>query len=81
MKNLFLSPKGTSDFQKIFQSLDFVLNEQRAQRSDLATISRTLNYIIKIMNHQDTMDFFSKKYGEDLSETSHQTELDEQEPR
>lgn len=77
MKNLFLSPK-TSDFQKIFQYTDMLLNEQRNQRSDLAQIKRTLDYIIKIMNHQDTMDFFSKKYGEKLDETSHQTELDEQ---
>ncbi len=83
MKNLFLSPKGTSDFQKMFQSLDYILNEQRHQRSDLAHIKRTLDYIIKIMNHQDTMDYFSKKYGENLEDdsirvTSHQTDLDEQ---
>ncbi len=77
MKNLFLSPK-TSDFHKLLQYNSIILAEQRAQRSDLAEIKRTLNYIIKIMNHQDTMDFFSKKYGENLSETSHQTELEEQ---
>ncbi len=74
MKNLFLSPKGTSDFTKIFQSLDYILNEQRAQRSDLAQIRRTLDYIIKLMNHQDTIEFFRK---DDMS-TSHQTDLDEQ---
>ncbi len=80
MKNLFLSPKGTSDFQKIFQSFDYILNEQRAQRSDLASIKRTLDYIIKIMNHQDTMDYFSKKYGETLGEnTPGQSSLDEHE--
>ncbi len=73
MKNLFLSPKGTSDFTKIFQSLDFILNEQRAQRSDLAQIRRTLDYIIKVMNHQDTRMYYSKD-----DETSHQTDLDEQ---
>ncbi len=78
MKNLFLSPKGTSDFQKILQSLDYLLSEQRNQRADLAHLKRTLDYIIKIMNHQDTMDYFSKKYGEHLDETSHQTDLDEQ---
>ncbi len=78
MKNLFLSPKGTSDLQKLFQSNNFILTEQRMQRADLAQIKRTLDYIIKIMNHQDTMDFFSKKYGENLNETSHQTELEEQ---
>ncbi len=74
MKNLFLSPKGTSDFTKIFQSLDYILNEQRAQRSDLAQIRRTLDYIIKLINHQDTIEFFRK---DDMS-TSHQTDLDEQ---
>ncbi len=74
MKNLFLSPKGTSDFQKIFQSLNFILTEQRMQRADLAHIKRTLDYIIKIMNHKDTLDFFR---NDDMS-TSHQTELDEQ---
>ncbi len=77
MKNLFLSPK-TSDLQKLFQSTLTILAEQKHQRSDLAQIKRTLDYIIKIMNHQDTMDYFSKKYGEDLSKTSHQTELEEQ---
>ena len=83
MKNLFLSPKGTSDLQKIFQYIDMLLNEQRNQRSDLAQIKRTLDYIIKIMNHQDTIDYFSKKYGEDLEKvddsTSHQTDLEEHE--
>ncbi len=78
MNKLFLSPRGTSDLQKFNQSIDFILNEQRNQRSDLAQIKRTLDYIIKIMNHQDTMDYFSKKYGEKLDETSHQTELEEQ---
>ncbi len=77
MKNLFLSPK-TSDLQKLFKYNCALLAEQRAQRSDLAQIKRTLDYIIKIMNHQDTMEYFQKKYGEDLSETSHQTDLDEQ---
>ncbi len=79
MNKLFLSPK-TSDLQKFNQSIDFILNEQRAQRSDLASIKRTLDYIIKIMNHQDTMDYFSKKYGEELGRsTSGQSSLDEQE--
>ncbi len=77
MKNLFLSPK-TSDLQKLFLNNLTILSEQRNQRADLAQIKRTLDYIIKIMNHQDTMDYFSKKYGENLNETSHQTELDEQ---
>ncbi len=67
MKNLFLSPK-TSDLQKLFQSIVNILAEQRHQRSDLAQISRTLDYIIKIMNHQDTLDYFSKKYGENLGQ-------------
>ncbi len=80
MKNLFSSPQE-ADYQKLFKLNLSLLAEQRHQRADLAEIKRTLNYVIKIMNHQDTMDYFSKKYGEDLGkvdETSHQTELDEQ---
>ncbi len=77
MKNLFSSPKDFG-LTKIYSKIDLVLNEQLNQRSDLFQIKRTLDYVIKIMNHQDTIDYFSKKYGEDLSETSHQTELDEQ---
>ncbi len=76
LKNLFSSPQ--TDYQKLFKSNLSLLAEQRHQRSDLAEIKRTLTYIIKIMNHQDTMDYFSKKYGENLNETSHQTDLDEQ---
>ncbi len=80
MKNLFLSPK-TSDLQKLFLNNLTILAEQRNQRADLAQIKRTLDYIIKIMNHQDTMDYFSKKYGENLDETRtpHQTDLEEHE--
>ncbi len=77
----FIFKSKTSDLQKIPHQLLRLLDEQRNQRSDLAQIKRTLDYIIKIMNHQDTMDYFSKKYGEDLGkvdETSHQTDLDEQ---
>ncbi len=77
MNKLFLSPK-TSDLQNLVKTTLTLLGEQRNQRSDLASIKRTLDYIIKIMNHQDTMDYFEKKYGEDLSKTSHQTDLDEQ---
>jgi len=68
MNNLFLSPK-TSDLQKLIKYDCSILSEQRNQRSDLAEIKRTLHYIIKIMNHQDTMDYFSKKYGENLDGT------------
>ncbi len=74
MKNLFLSPK-TSDFTKIFQYMDTFLNEQRNQRMDLAQIKRTLDYMIKLTNHQDTRDFYRK---DDLI-TSHQTDLEEHE--
>ncbi len=77
MTNFVFKSKGTSDLQKMYHYTDMILNEQRNQRNDLATIKRTLDYIIKIMNHQDTMDYFSKKYGEDLSETSHQTVLED----
>ncbi len=77
MKNFIF--KSQQDFHKIvFNKLETIQSEQRNQRMDLARIQRTCDYIIKIMNHQDTMDYFSKKYGEDL--TSHQTDLEEHGP-
>ncbi len=76
----FIFKSKASDLQKIPHNLMRLLDEQRNQRSDLAQIKRTLDYIIKIMNHQDTMDYFSKKYGEDLGQaTSGQSSLDEHE--
>ncbi len=76
MKNLFLSPNGL--LKSCFNKLETIQSEQRNQRMDLATIKRTLDYIIKIMNHQDTLDYFSKIPRQNWPETSHQTELDEQ---
>ncbi len=72
MTNFIFKSQGT--YKKLALTLETILNEQRHQRGDLASMNATLKYIIKIMNHQDTLDFFEKKYGEDLSETSHQTE-------
>ncbi len=72
----FIFKSKASDLQKIPHQIMRLLDEQRNQRSDLAQIKRTLDYIIKIMNHQDTMDFFKK----DVDLTSHQTDLDEQSP-
>ncbi len=77
MKNLFLSPK-TSDLQKLFQYNLTILAEQRNQRADLAQIKRTLDYIIKIMNNKDTLDYFTKYDKTHPDETSHQTDLEEQ---
>lgn len=78
MKNLFLSPNGL--LKNCFNKLETIQSEQRFQRMDLASMKRTLDYIIKIMNHQDTMDYFSKKYGEELGRSaSGQSSLDEHE--
>ncbi len=75
MTNFIFKSQWT--YKKLANTLEAIQNEQRHQRGDLASINATLKYIIKIMNHQDTLDYFSKKYGESLNETSHQTELDE----
>ncbi len=72
--------KSQETYKKFANTLEVILNEQRHQRGDLASINATLKYIIKIMNHQDTLDYFSKKYGEDLGKTTPgQSTLDEKE--
>lgn len=59
------------------KQLDFLLNEQRAQRQDLATILRLLNVIhndIRLENQSEQ--YYQSKL--DLDVTSPQTESDEQ---
>ncbi len=56
---IFKSSARTTDLQKISQLINLLLNEQRHQRSDLSQIKSTLDYIIKIINHKDTLDYFS----------------------
>ncbi len=47
MKNLFLSPKGTSDFQKIISiKLETIQSEQRHARQDLVIIQSMIHKLI-----------------------------------
>ncbi len=77
MKNFIFKSSDFGLIKNVSIKLETILAEQRHQRSDLAQITTTLKYIIKIMNHQDTMDYFAKKYGENLD--SDQTHLEFQE--
>ncbi len=71
MKNLFSSP-ALQDFQKfITKQLDYLLNEQKHQRGDLAQILRLLHKKESYYNPSriSTLDEY---------ETSHQTDSEEQ---
>lgn len=64
MKNIFSSPP---DLQNISHNVEIILNEQRHQRGDMATINRKLQKLLNILLEQQTMDFYK---------TSPQTESD-----
>ncbi len=51
MKNLFLSPKSSSDFTKIFIKLETIQAEQRHARQDLKQL---LNQLDSILESQET---------------------------
>ena len=71
MKNLFSSP-ALQDFQKfVIKHLDYLLDEQKHQRSDLAQILRLLH---KKESYYDP----TKTTMDDFDETSSQTDSDEQ---
>lgn len=50
MKNLFLSPRITTDFTKIFIKLDSIQAEQRHARGDLAQIKHQLGELLDNIN-------------------------------
>ncbi len=76
---IFKSKEDFGLLKKLANNVEVLLNEQRHQRADLASMNATLKYIIKIMNHQDTLDYFSKKYGENLGLDSSPPKDEEQE--
>ncbi len=73
MNNLFF--KSPETYKKLIQSLDFILDEQRHQRGDLATIKRQLHTLVS----SDTLagqaaDYFrQKKLDEDFIEQEAET--------
>ncbi len=56
MKNLFSSPTNTPDLQKLFHQIGMLLNEQRHQRMDMATIKNQLHTLIKDIALQRQVD-------------------------
>ncbi len=65
MNNLFF--KSPETYKKLIQSLEMVLDEQRHQRGDLATIKRQLHTLISSSQLQDqaTEYFRQSKLDED----------------
>ncbi len=66
MNNLFF--KSPETYKKLIQSLEFILDEQRHQRGDLATIKRQLHTLISESDlaGQATDYFKQKRLDEDL---------------
>ncbi len=66
MNNLFF--KSPETYKKLIQSIEYLLDEQRHQRGDLATIKRQLHTLISSGELQDqAQDYFrQKKLDEDF---------------
>ena len=76
MNNLFF--KSPETYKKLIQSLEFVLDEQRHQRGDLATIKRQLHSLINSGKLQDqAQDYFrQKKLDEDIIDEISKEDMD-----
>ncbi len=69
MKNIFSSP-ALQDFQKfIIKQLDYLLNEQKHQRADLAQILRLLHKQKNTDNAQKQVDEFYENSPEPPEDT------------
>ncbi len=78
MTNFIFKSQGT--YKKLANNIEVILNEQRHQRMDLASIIRRLVKIdaslVHVLNEEQL-----QKQVTDFYETSPQTDTDEQEPR
>ncbi len=62
MKNLFSSPPSAVGLTKIYTSIDLLLNEQRNQRADLATLLRMSTEIINsIKLYKQSDEYYQSK--------------------
>ncbi len=71
MNKFLFKSSETPDLQKLIRTLDMLLDEQRHQRGDLATIKRQLHTLISESNLQEQAQeyFRQKKLDEDLIDT------------
>ncbi len=76
MNNLFF--KSPETYKKLINQLDYILDEQRHQRGDLATIKRQLHTLISTSTLQDqAQDYFrQKKLDEDFIEKEASEDLE-----
>ncbi len=68
MKNLFSSPSQAPDLQKFIQ---LSLQEQRAQRNDLAQILRAINRLINEVQLQKQVDDYFEDDKQNIPEAEH----------
>ncbi len=69
-----LLSKSPETYEKLNHKLDIILNEQRHQRADLATIKRQLHLLVVNSGVQKQVDDY---FQEDEEETSPQTDLED----
>ncbi len=69
-----LFSKSPETYEKISHTLAVLLNEQRHQRADLATVKRQLHTLLNLLKLQKQVDDYFER-----DETSPQTDSEEQE--
>ncbi len=69
-----LFSKSPETYEKIIHTLDVLLNEQRHQRADLATVKRQLHTLLNLLKLQKQVD----EYFDRDESTSLQTDTEEQ---
>ncbi len=64
MNNYFF--KSPETYKKLVQSVEYILDEQRHQRADLATVKRQLHTLISTSTlHDQAQDYFKQKKLDD----------------
>ncbi len=76
MTNFIFKSQGT--YKKLANNIEVILNEQRHQRMDLASILRNMQVIIKHLDLEKKLSASLDEYYETQNQTSPQTESDEQ---
>ncbi len=70
--------KSQSTYKKLANNIEVLLNEQRHQRMDLATLLRNMSVILKHLDLEKRLSASLDEYYETQEQTSPQTDTDEQ---
>ncbi len=70
--------KSQTTYKKLANNIEVLLNEQRHQRMDLASLLRKVDVIIKHLDLEKRLSASLDEYYETQDQTSPQTDTDEQ---